>query len=143
MDAEQFALTCSSGAQGKCLRLGYLPWATAQALAADRFNACVRMIRGDYGGSGEGFTENGHRIDIYDDAGLQRPDNVPEQAFEAGWSAEGAVCVHHVRVARNATLAALAQRFPRLQGRTGAACTEAQARALGAVVFNRSDPGGQ
>lgn len=141
-DKSQFFLTCSSGAQGKCLRFGYLPWRQDGSgnAAIDRFNACVRMVRGDYGGGGVGFTENGQRIDIYDDVGIQKPDNATDQTFEAGWSASGAVCVHHVRVARNTNLAALEERFPRLRGRTGSVCTEASARALGAIVFNRSAP---
>lgn len=144
-DNSKYFLTCSSGAQGKCLRFGYLPWRQdgLGTVAVDRFNACVRMVRGDYGGGGMGFTEDGQRIDIYDDAGIQQPDNAADQAFEAGWSASGAVCVHHVRVAKNTSLAALEERFPQLRGRTGAACTESSARALGALIFNRSAPAGQ
>ncbi len=134
-------LTCSSGAIGKCVRFGFRPWAfgtDGRSLAAQHA-ACVHMVRGDYGGDGDAWTRNGMRIDLYDTQGLQKPDLDPAQAFEAGWSAEGAVCVHHVRVKENTTLAALEHRYPRLRGRTGAICTEAFARANGALLFNRSD----
>ncbi len=132
---------CTSGAIGKCVRFGFRPWASGPdgtSLAAQHA-ACVRMVRGDYGGDGEGWTRDGMRIDLYDTQGIQTPDMDPAQAFEAGWSPDGAVCVHHVRVKDNTTLAALEQRYPRLRGRTGAICTEAFARANGALLFNRSN----
>jgi hypothetical protein len=135
-------LSCTAGAIAKCVRFGYRRWDSAAdgTALAPLHAACVRMVRGDYGGSGEAWTRNGMRIDLYDDRGVQRPDNAPDDAFEAGWSPEGAVCVHHVRVADRTSLAALEARYPALRGRTGAVCTEEFARAHGAVVFNRSRP---
>ena len=132
--------TCSSGALGKCARFGYRPWASGPdgTSLAPQHAACVRMVRGDYGGNNEPFTRNGMSIDVFDPQGIQMADNAPDQAFEAGWSPEGAVCVHHVRVKENVTLAQLEERFPRLKGRTGAVCTEAFAREHGALLFNRS-----
>jgi hypothetical protein len=140
-DSTRYAVSCTSGALAKCLRMGYEPWQTTPAGQPVRavFNACVRMVRADYGGQGEALTENGRRIDVYDSLGVQTPDLDPTQHFEAGWNERGAVCVHHVRVAANASLAALEARYPQLRGRTGAICTEAFARAHGATVFNRSD----
>ena len=138
--AKGLEFTCSSGAIGKCVRFGYRPWASGPAgtSLAPQHAACVRMVRGDYGGAGEAFTRNGMNIDIYDLQGIQTPDNGADQVFEAGWSPDGAVCVHHVRVKENTTLAVLEEKFPRLRGRTGAICTEAFARANGAILFNRS-----
>jgi hypothetical protein len=132
-------LSCTGGAIAKCVRFGYHRWATdaADGAMASLHAACVRMVRGDYGGA-KGWTRNGMRIDLYDDAGVQRPDNSHLDAFEAGWNAEGAVCVHHVRVKENVTLAELEALYPALRGRTGAICTEEFARAHGAIVFNRS-----
>ena len=53
-----FELVCTSGAQGKCVRFGYRPW--SQAADGTRlhaaYNACTRMVRGDYGGAGQPFT---------------------------------------------------------------------------------------
>jgi hypothetical protein len=132
--------TCSSGAVGKCVRFGYRPWATGPdgRSLAPQHAACVRMVRGDYGGADQPFTKDGMTIDLYDPQGIQTPDMTVEQTFEAGWGPDGAVCVHHVRVKENVTLAELEARFPRLRGRTGAICTEAFARQHGAILLNRS-----
>jgi hypothetical protein len=140
-DPNSYAVSCTSGALAKCLRMGYEPWRTTPAGQPVRaaFNACVRMVRGDYGGAGEPWTENGRQIDVYDVLGVQTPDMAPTQTFEAGWNDKGAVCVHHMRVAGKLSLAELEARYPQLRGRTGAVCTEAFARSHGAAVFNRSD----
>lgn len=132
--------TCSAGALGKCVRFGYRPWANGPdgTSLAPQHAACVRMVRGDYGGANEPWTKNGMRIDLYDDRGVQKPDNAPQDTFEAGWAPDGAVCVHHVRVKENVTLAELEARYPKLAGRTGAVCTEEFARAHGAILYNRS-----
>ena len=134
-------LLCTSGAMAKCVRFGYRPWASHDGvplLAAH--NACVRMLRGDYGGRDEPMTRNGMLINVSDALGIQPPDDEPAMAFEAGWGPNGAVCVHHPRVTENVTLEQLEARYPHLRGRTGAICTEAFARAHGAVVFNHSRP---
>ena len=135
-------LSCTAGAIGKCVRFGYRRWTTSAdgAALAPLHAACVRMVRGDYGGAGRPWTKDGMRIDLYDDHGVQRPDNGPDDVFEAGWGPGGAVCVHHVRVRENVTLAELEALYPALRGRTGAVCTEEFARAHGALVFNRSRP---
>ncbi len=132
--------TCGSGALGKCVRFGYRPWALGPdgKSLAPQHAACVRMVRGDYGGADEPFTKDGMNIDLYDLQGIQTPDNASDQTFEAGWTPDGAVCVHHVRVKENVTLAQLEARFPKLKGRTGAICTEEFARQNGALLFNRS-----
>lgn len=132
--------TCSSGALGKCVRFGYRPWANGPdgRSLAPQHAACVRMVRGDYGGSDEAWTRDGMTIDIFDPQGIQTPDAGSDLAFEAGWTPEGVACVHHVRVKEAVTLAALEAKYPRLAGRTGAICTEAFARSLGAIVLNRS-----
>jgi len=132
--------TCSAGALGKCVRFGFRPWAIGSdgKSLAPAHAACVRMARGDYGGDGKPWTRDGMAIDVYDVAEIQKPDNDPGQAFEAGWTPDGAVCVRHVRVKENTTLAELEAKYPRLKGRTGAVCTEEFARQNGAVLFNRS-----
>src|SRR5215216_6673878 len=91
-------LSCTAGAIGKCVRFGYRRWTTSAdgAASAPLHAACVRMVRGDYGGAGRPWTKDGMRIDLYDDHGVQRPDNEPDDVFEAGWGPGGAVCVHHV-----------------------------------------------
>ena len=135
------ALTCSSGAVGKCMRFGYRPWANAAdgLSLAPLHAACVHMVRADYGGDDRPWTRNGMTIDLYDDHGIQQPAANNAMPFEAGWSPAGAVCIAHVRVPENGGLHDVAAATPRLVGRTGPeACTEATARAAGAVLFNRS-----
>jgi hypothetical protein len=133
-------ITCTGGAEGKCVRFGYKPWGHAGdgTPLLPYYQACVRLVRADYAGDGRGTTRNGQPIDIYDRLGVQTPAGAYE--FEAGFAPEGAVCVRHVRVKENATLASVEASAPRLAGRTGAACDEAFARAQGAILFVRSPP---
>lgn len=137
-----FELSCTGGALAKCVRFGYAPWGRLPdgGTMRDLFNACVRMVRADYGGDGLGTTRNGMLIDIYDVWEIQAPDRLDEHEFEAGWGPNGAVCVRHVRVKENVSLHDLEQRYPRLSGRTGPVCTEEFARSQGALLFNRSMP---
>ena len=134
---EQFDLLCSAGARAKCVRYGYRPWVHGEE---DLYNACTRMVRADYCGRGEGTTNTGMMIDKFDDRNIQTADNLPDQAFEAGWTAAGAVCVAHVRVKDNTSLVRLAASCPRLAGKLGETCTTETARAAGAMLFNRSRP---
>lgn len=136
-----FELVCTAGSKVKCVRFGYAPWATGpdgQSLRP-QWEACNRMVRADYGGRGEATTLDGQIIDMYDPQGIQTPDMLDGQGFEAGWAPEGAVCVNHVRVKQNTSLEELEAKYPRLKGRTGAICTEEFARAHGAILFNRSN----
>jgi hypothetical protein len=136
-----FNLTCSAGAVGKCIRFGYRPWAVApDGRSLEPYHAaCVNMLRGAYGGGERAFTRNGTAIDLFDRIGIQSPANDPSQDFEAGWDAEGAVCLAHPRIPEHGDLAAIAGHAPRLAGRTGPeACDPERAAALGALVFNRS-----
>lgn len=137
-----FELTCTGGAQGKCVRFGYRPWETQKDGSPmwSLYNTCIRMVRADYSGDGKGTTRNGQSIDLYDDFGIQKVGNHPAHDFEAGWGPGGAVCVRHVRVRENTSLAALEESVPRLRGRVGNICTETFAREHGAVLFNRSPP---
>jgi hypothetical protein len=136
-----FELACTSGALGKCARFGYPPWAGPDgSQLRGLYNACIRMVRADYCGDGTATTKDGQQIDIYDDYRIQTPENVPAMDFEAGWSADGAVCVRHVRVKENASLESLVAACPRLKDRVGPVCSEEAARRFGAKLFNRSTP---
>ena len=129
-------LVCTGGARGKCVRFGYHPWEGAEALR--RYNACIRLVRADYGGT-QGYTRDGMTIDLYDDLGIQKPDSVKPLPFEAGWTETGAVCVAHPRVPENGSLADILAANPQLAGRIGPEiCTEEAARQWGAILFNRS-----
>ena len=124
-----YTLTCSDGAQGKCVRFGYKPWKTLPngTRLDDYHQACIRLVRADYCG-GHGTTRTGMLIDIYDTIGINARDPKAAAAgvrFEAAWTPQGAACVAHTRVPENITLEQLANDCPRLRGRLGeAACTE-------------------
>jgi hypothetical protein len=137
----QFNMTCTSGAIGKCVRFGYRPWAKRDGVSLwEHHQACVRMLRADYCGDGQAYTRDGTQINLYDSLGIQTPDPGEPSTFEAGWGPDGAVCIHHPRIAENGSLADIEKRCPdRLKGKTGAMCTEEAAKAMKNVrVMNRS-----
>jgi hypothetical protein len=137
-----FEISCTGGAQAKCIQWGYRPWETRPdgRPVRDVYNACIRMVRADYGGAGHGTTRDGTVIDVYDALGIQTPDMNDEHEFEAAWGPEGAVCVRHPRIKEHVSLDELEREYPQLRGRTGDVCTEELARAHGALLFNRSRP---
>lgn len=135
------AFTCTSGAEGKCILMGYRPWdVRADAPMRDLHAACVHMVRADYGGDDHATTRDGTIIDVYDRFGIQLPEATDPLPFEAAWGRSGALCVAHPRIAENVSLDALAQRYPALSGRLGPeACTEeAMCNHPDALLFNRS-----
>lgn len=138
-EAGAFNVTCTSGAIGKCVRVGYKPWGRSPDGTSlwDHHQACVRMFRADYCGDGGATTRDGTAIDIYDSQGIQRSDPRPGMGFEAGWGPDGAICVARPRIPENVGLGELKRRC--LAGRTGpTACTEDKAQAAGALILNKS-----
>lgn len=134
----QFELACTSGALGKCVRLGYKPW--QDEAMWDRHQACVRMVRADYCGDGTGHTRNGTPIDVYDEAGIQVRDPAGALRFEAGWGKDGATCVRKTRVEDVATLADIVAACPsKLGAKSGDACDEEEVkRDPGTLLLNGS-----
>jgi len=136
--ANDFELVCTSGAQGKCARFGYTPWAQTPdgRPMRDWYNACVRLLRGDYCGDGRPYTRDGTLVDIYDRIGVQKSDGDPSMSFEAVWGPDGAVCVAHTRIPDIIDLDGLARACPRLAGKLGPdACND---NAPGGLISNRS-----
>ncbi len=136
-----FRLTCTSGAEGKCVLMGYRPWESTDDIPMkDLHRACVHMLRADYGGDDRPTTRNGTIIDIYDRFGIQNPERVGDMQFEAAWGRDGAVCVAHPRIAENISLEDIAGRYPALAGFLGPAqCNEeAMKTEPKALLFNRS-----
>lgn len=137
-----FDLTCTSGAEGKCIRWGYRPWEERPGGPPMRalHRACIHMARADYGGDGYATTRDGTLIDFYDRFGIQKPDKEVPMAFEAAWGVDGAVCVARPRIPQYVSLEDLAKRYPRLAQRLGpAVCDEDSAiRDETALLFNRS-----
>jgi hypothetical protein len=136
--SSSLTITCTSGAIGKCVRLGYRPWREVGGESLwDYHQACVRAIRADYGGDGVGHTRNGTLVDIFDRLRIQPPEPDPRGAtleFEAAWGPDAAVCVRRTRIPELMSLAELAERYPRLAGKIGPHCSE----AFGALIWNRS-----
>jgi hypothetical protein len=133
-----FTITCTSGAIGKCIRIGYKPWGDRKGESLwDYHQACVRMVTADYGGDGISHTRDGTTIDPSDRLGIQSPD--PDShgrnlEFEAAWGPDGAVCVRRTRIPELLSIGELVQRYPQLIGKTGPDCSE----AVGALIWNRS-----
>ena len=132
----RYLITCTGGAEGKCIRFGYKPWRKGPdgASLASYYQACVRLVRADYCGDGVGHTRNGTLIDLFDTIGIQSDEVAPGMTFEAAWGADGAVCVRHTRLKDVLDLSTLAARCPRLAGGIGVGCDE----ATPALLFNRS-----
>ncbi len=129
-------LTCTGGAEGKCVRFGYKPWGFGpnNISLAPYYQACVRLVRADYCGDGIGHTRDGTPIDLFDTVGIQHDEPAPGMTFEAAWRADGAVCVRHTRLPDVLDSNALAARCPRLAHSIGESCDE----AAPALLFNRS-----
>lgn len=121
--ASGIEIACTSGALGKCLVMGYLPWIeTPRAPTRALYRACLRMIRADYCGDGRSWTQAGVSIDVFDRFGLQKPDPSSTMPLEAAWSPQGAICVLHPRVPSLGPLEDIVHSCPRLAGKTGQAC---------------------
>ena len=97
---------CVSGALGKCVRLGYRPWAQATKCVnqscsaislAGYHQACTRMIRADYCGNGSSYTLNGTLIEVYDGLSPQIQTRTSSWAIEGQWNPEGAFCIGDAR----------------------------------------------
>jgi hypothetical protein len=129
-------ITCTGGAEGKCIRFGYKPWRTTQdgTSLAPYYQACVRLVRADYGGDGVGHTRNGTPIDLFDRVGIQGDEPGPGMTLEAAFDPNGAVCVAHTRLVESPAFDALSKQYPRLTGHLGAACDE----TAHALLFVRS-----
>jgi ADYC domain len=139
-DENALALICTGGAIGKCVRWGYKPWRRGSGGEAlwEYHQACVRMVRADYGGDGTGHTRDGTPIDVFDRMGMLKPAPDPGRlSFEAAWGPDGAICVRKPRIAELASLQELEQRYPALRGHTGDVCHEDRNEA-GALILNRS-----
>jgi hypothetical protein len=136
-----FRFVCTSGAAGKCVLLGYRPWDDRPGLPMrDLHQACVHMIRADYGGDDRPATRDGTQIDVFDRFGIQTAADLPSMSFEAAWGPAGALCVAHPRRPEIITLAGIGERHPGLLGALGPeVCNLDTLRGNGsAILFNRS-----
>jgi hypothetical protein len=132
----QLLITCTGGAEGKCIRFGYKPWRQAPdgTSLTPYYQACVRLVRADYCGDGVGHTRNGTPIDIFDRIGIQGDEPAADMSLEAAFNPTGATCVRHTRLPAELSLPALGSACPRLAAHLGESCDE-QAEGL---LFVRS-----
>lgn len=119
---DEVAFSCTSGATGKCIRIGYYPWAVGPDGASLRpfHEACVKMMRADYCGDGTPYTRAGTPVAWIDRAGMipaWEPRARASLRVEAVWGPEGAICLRRVRHPDLITLERLSSRCPRLATR--------------------------
>jgi len=92
-------IACLSGAIGKCISFGYVPWQTFKGKSLNDYHqACVRMVRADYWGSGTSHTQEGTKIFFTDNLGIHRGNPPKGMRFEASWSPEGAISFLRPRI---------------------------------------------
>ncbi|HEU4532992.1 MAG TPA: ADYC domain-containing protein, partial [Polyangiaceae bacterium] len=88
-DPSAFTFACRNAALGKCVDLGYKPWASVNGTPLkNHHQACTRMLRADYCGNGKSFTVDGTPINLYDGLGIQK--DTQAFPFEAEWVPSGA-----------------------------------------------------
>ena len=88
-------LACVDAALGKCVVWGYQPWASVDGEPlADYHQACTRLVRADYCGTGVSYTEDGTPIHVLDTIGIEDVDPVAEYVVEAEWGPDGAICLN-------------------------------------------------
>lgn len=139
LGGDGFSIACTAGARGKCVMLGYRPWARAPngESLQPYFEACVRMMRADYCGDGRSHTRPGIQIDMWDRAGVQVAQS--DMPFEAAWGPDGAVCLAKVRVSALSSLDEILAGCPRLAAVPPSSCESgSKAPGGGALMWNGS-----
>lgn len=92
------SFNCTSGVIAKCVRWGYRPWQSYNGVQlADHHQACTRMARADYCGTGQSNTLEGTAIDLYDNLRMLTQTPALLSLFEASWTPSGAYCIARER----------------------------------------------
>jgi hypothetical protein len=140
-DPTTVTFSCDGHALAKCVDLGYKPWREGKICTpgagcrtvslADHHEACVRMLRADFCGDGTSHTVDGVTIGLHDAFGI-RVDGT-SWPVEAEWTAAGARCAVHPRVASLALPACWAA----LQDPS---CGDAARFASGTLIMSESAP---
>jgi hypothetical protein len=91
-DPDAFTFACMGGAIAKCTLFGYRPWTEVSGTSlAPYHQACTRLLRADFCGTGTPHTQNGNRVNLYDPLGIQQ--DTEHWVFEANWDEHGARCI--------------------------------------------------
>ena len=90
----KFTFACRGKTIAKCVELGYKTYQgrTPQLLS------CVRLLRGDFCGTGVSYTVDGTLLNLYDNVGVQA--DTETWKAEAEWTEAGARCVNSNNAAR-------------------------------------------
>jgi hypothetical protein len=92
-DPAHFTFACGGGAVSKCINLGYRLWTSRNGVPlAPYHQACTRLLRGDYCGDGTPYTQDGNRVNLFDNLGIQQ--DTENWVFEANWDQNGARCFY-------------------------------------------------
>ncbi len=130
VDATKFTFACEGiGAIGKCVGIGYEPW--RMEAGVDLWNhhqACVRLLRGDYCGDGSAYTQNGNRVNLFDNLGIQ--DDTEDWFIEAEWDQAGARCFYPANRSRAG--------IPCYNNRVTVACGSPTNFATGALLMDET-----
>jgi len=135
----QFTFNCTSGSHVKCLRMGYAPWKTGPGgeSLAPFHQACTRMMRADYCGTGQPQTVAGRQIQLFDRRAAL-PDRLYGR-FEAVWGEDGAICLARARVPHQHPLNEVLNACPRLAEIPADQCDPALLQSHPKALFaNRS-----
>jgi len=90
----QFTFACRGKSIAKCVELGYKTYKGF----TNQLQACVRLLRADYCGTGVSFTVDGTLLNLYDNVGVQADTETWKP--EAEWGTAGATCVNSANRAR-------------------------------------------
>jgi hypothetical protein len=92
--ATQFTFACRHTSIAKCVELGYKTYLGR----ASHMASCVRLLRGDFCGTGVAYTVDNVLLDLYDNLGVQS--DTESWTPEAEWTPAGARCIHSKTAAR-------------------------------------------
>lgn len=100
-----FTIACQNQGLAKCVFAGYAPWkqiehcqnGNCRTIRLDKHHqACTRLLRADFCGDGNSYTQKGVLINYYDALGIRY--DADNWRFEAEWTAEGAKCIKRPRL---------------------------------------------
>jgi hypothetical protein len=89
-----YTWACRLKTVAKCVELGYKTWKGY----SNQLQACVRLLRADFCGTGVSYTTDGRLLNLYDNVGVQR--DTEAWKVEAEWTTAGARCVNSNNIAR-------------------------------------------
>lgn len=109
-DPDLITFACTNGVIAHCVEWGYVPWAESKECKnfkkgkhcetvslQDYHQACTRMARADYCGTGEPWTVPGTPLDIWDHLSPQISERQLQWKIEAEWTPDGAYCLSDIR----------------------------------------------